>query len=115
MVTKEYFKGLADPVRRSILGFLGQQPMNVTHLVACFNVSRPAISRHLRVLRQTGLVSETKVGRERTYRVEREALVAAAEWLKELAVGDRGLIEVAAPVAEPETVAAEDSPGWRQW
>ena len=115
MVTYEYFKSFSDPVRRSILGLLSRETMNVTDLVGHFEVSRPAISRHLRVLREGGLVSEVKMGRERLYSVEREVLEEAAEWLTALAAGpDEGeVMESEAPAKESRP--QEDTSEWRQW
>jgi DNA-binding transcriptional ArsR family regulator len=115
MVTYGYFKSFSDPVRRSILGLLSREPMNVTHLVEHFEVSRPAVSRHLRVLREDGLVSEVKMGRERLYSVEREVLEEAAEWLSALAAGP-GEVESAEPEARlTRSRPKEEALEWRQW
>ena len=115
MVTYEYFKSFSDPVRRSILGLLSRESLNVSDLVAHFEVSRPAISRHLRVLRQGGLVSEVKIGRQRLYSVEREVLEEAAEWLRALAEGpepeDSQLPERVPKAVEPQ----QDPADWREW
>ena len=115
LVTYEPFAALADPVRRVILGLLSRESMNVTHLVQHFEVSRPAISRHLRVLRQVGLVSEVKIGRERLYSVEREVLEEAAEYLRSLAEGSAEVDS--APLGDPpEPIEPqEEASGWRQW
>lgn len=53
---------------------LRQQPRNAGQIAATFSVSRPAVSRHLRVLREAGLVTDELVGRERAYRLELDAL-----------------------------------------
>ena len=50
-------QALADPIRRDILRMLRDQPMNAGGIAGAFSVSRPAISRHLRVLREAGLVA----------------------------------------------------------
>jgi DNA-binding transcriptional ArsR family regulator len=115
MVTYEYFKSFSDPVRRSILGLLSRETMNVTDLVEHFEVSRPAISRHLRVLREGGLVSEVKMGRERLYSVKREVLEEAAEWLSALAAGpdEDERAELEAPVKQIRP--KEETREWRQW
>jgi DNA-binding transcriptional ArsR family regulator len=67
------FDALADPVRRSLLEQLASGPVRVVDLAAGHPISRPAVSRHLRVLSEAGLVSATDHGRERHY-----ALVPAA-------------------------------------
>jgi DNA-binding transcriptional ArsR family regulator len=56
---------LADPVRREILVLLSTQPRNVSDITGHFDVSRPAVSRHLRVLREAGIVVAEDRGRER--------------------------------------------------
>ena len=59
----------ADPNRRRILQLLGSEPRTVTDIAAEFTVTRSAISQHLLVLAEAGLVEATKVGRQRIYRV----------------------------------------------
>jgi DNA-binding transcriptional ArsR family regulator len=75
---------LADSVRRDILRMLRDQPMNAGHIAGAFSVSRPAISRHLRVLREAGLVSDELRGRERAYRLTLDALSVLEAFLAEL-------------------------------
>ena len=73
-------QALADPIRRDILRMLRGQPVNAGRLAQEFSVSRPAVSRHLRVLREAGLVSDELIGRERVYQprplAELEAFLA---------------------------------------
>ncbi|HEY5420186.1 MAG TPA: metalloregulator ArsR/SmtB family transcription factor [Marmoricola sp.] len=59
----------AEPNRRRILQLLGSEPRTVTDIAAEFTVTRSAISQHLLVLAEAGLVEATKVGRQRIYRV----------------------------------------------
>ena len=72
---------IADPTRRSILRLLAPQPLPVMALAEQFPVSRPAISKHLRILRQAGLVDEQKIGRQRYYVVQPEPLREIQEWV----------------------------------
>jgi DNA-binding transcriptional ArsR family regulator len=76
------YSALADPTRRRLLDLLrdGERPVN--DLVAAFRVSRPAISQHLRTLREAGLVSETRAGRERRYRLHARALKDVYRWIQ---------------------------------
>jgi len=69
MVTYEPdpFRGLADPTRRAMLEFLIARPHGVTELADHFDVSRPAISKHLRILKNASLVRERREGRNRIY------------------------------------------------
>jgi|ERR1700682_605276 DNA-binding transcriptional ArsR family regulator len=78
----DVFRAIADPTRRAILDRLRAGPANAGALAADFRSSRPAVSKHLRVLRQARLVSEVRVGRERIYKVEPVPLQAAAGWLE---------------------------------
>lgn len=77
-------QALADPIRREILRMLRDQPMNAGEIAGAFSVSRPAISRHLRVLREAGLVIDESMGRERTYRLRLDALAELEAYLAEL-------------------------------
>lgn len=83
------FAALADPVRRDLVGRLARGPARVVDLAAHHDVSRPAISRHLRVLGEAGLVAADDHGRERHYRLERTGLTPVADWLATLAPAPR--------------------------
>lgn len=86
------FVALADPVRRDLLDRLARGPVRVVDLAADHAISRPAISRHLRVLGEAGLVSADDRGRERHYRLERSGLAPVSDWLAGLDAGlDSGL------------------------
>jgi DNA-binding transcriptional ArsR family regulator len=89
-------KGLADPIRRRTVQRLVQGPATAGQLAALFSVSRPAVSRHLRVLRQTGLVTATSSGRNVWYQARHATLAGLGEWLD--AVARRA---VAAPALSP--------------
>ena len=77
-------QALADPIRRQILLMLRDQRMNAGDIAGAFSVSRPAVSRHLRVLREAGLVSDELLGRERAYRLSLTALAELEAFLAEL-------------------------------
>ncbi len=78
----DVFRAIADPTRRAILDRLRVGPAPVNELAADFEQSRPAISKHLRVLRETRLVTEERVGRERLYALNPAPLAKAAAWLE---------------------------------
>ena len=78
------FEAIADPVRRDLLARLGSGPARVVDLAAAHPISRPAVSRHLRVLTEAGLVAGSTQGRERHYRLERAGLGAVRVWLDAL-------------------------------
>ena len=75
------FGALADPTRRAILARLALGEATVTELASPFNVSLPAISRHLRVLEQSGLMVRRKAGRVHHCRLAPRPLQSATEWL----------------------------------
>ncbi|MEV7406082.1 metalloregulator ArsR/SmtB family transcription factor [Streptomyces sp. NPDC091267] len=78
----EIFGALASPVRRDVLRLLREQgPQPVTALAAHFDMARPSFSEHLRVLREAGLVSEQRAGRQRVYRLEAVPLQEVQDWL----------------------------------
>ena len=75
------FAALADPTRRAILARLSAGEANVTELAKPFDMSQPAISKHLRVLNEAHVVSEQRSGRERIYRIEPETLRQVDNWI----------------------------------
>jgi len=78
----DVFRAIADPTRRAILDRLRVGPAPVNELASDFAQTRPAISKHLRVLRDTRLVTEERVGRERLYSLNPAPLARAAAWLE---------------------------------
>ena len=75
---------LGDPTRRAILELLGDGPRPVVELADALPVSRPAVSQHLRVLKQAGLVADTAAGRRRLYAVHPAGLEALRTYLEGL-------------------------------
>jgi DNA-binding transcriptional ArsR family regulator len=75
------FSALADPTRRQILARLAQGDATVNELAAPFDVSLPAISRHLKVLETSGLISRTRQAQFRPCHLELDRLVSASEWI----------------------------------
>ena len=78
----DVFRVIADPTRRAILDRLRAGPAPVNELASDFAQSRPAISKHLRVLRASRLVTEERVGRERLYALRPAPLQKAMSWLE---------------------------------
>jgi DNA-binding transcriptional ArsR family regulator len=72
---------IADPVRREILDRLRGGPQPAGAIAGWFTISRPAVSRHLRVLREAGLVADDLVGRRRVYRLDAAPLAELDAWL----------------------------------
>jgi DNA-binding transcriptional ArsR family regulator len=78
----DVFRAIADPTRRAILDRLRAGPAAVNALADDFKQSRPAVSKHLRVLRLAHLVTEQRVGRERMYELRSAPLQQVAGWLE---------------------------------
>ena len=76
------FEALGDPQRRAILSLLGERPRAVGELADELPVSRPAVSFHLRLLKEAGLVEEERLGTRRIYALRRNGLDAVASYLE---------------------------------
>ena len=77
------FRAIADPTRREILGMLRGRACSVGELAANFRTSRPAISKHLRMLRAVGLVATTQRGTARICALNAEPLRAVSDWVSD--------------------------------
>lgn len=83
MAPSVQFAALADPTRCRVVELLFEHARPVHELAAAFEISRPAISRHLRVLKDAGLVTEERHGRENVYSLERQQLRLLSGWLNQ--------------------------------
>ena len=79
--THDPFNAVAEPKRRQVLEVLGTQERSVNELVELLGWNQPSVSKHLGVLKQVGLVSERRVGRQRMYRVNAERLRPIYDWV----------------------------------
>jgi DNA-binding transcriptional ArsR family regulator len=75
------FSALSNPTRRAILARLSEKDWTVTELAAPFDMSLPAISKHLQILEDAGIISKTREGRVHHCRLEPAPLAKAASWL----------------------------------
>jgi DNA-binding transcriptional ArsR family regulator len=80
--TEAAFHALADPTRRAVLDLLRRGSQPAGQIARAFPVSRPAISKHLRLLRRAHLVQERRQGRHRLYQLNPEPLKAVDSWLQ---------------------------------
>jgi DNA-binding transcriptional ArsR family regulator len=80
----ESLQALADPVRQAIVESLAVEPASVGVLAERFPISRPAVSRHLRLLKQAGLVESVTEGTKHVYRVRPQGVSALREYLDQL-------------------------------
>ncbi len=79
----DVFTAIAHPVRREILHQLSETDLTVKHLAGKFKITRPAISQHLAVLLEVGLVSMQETGRENVYHLEPERLQEVEAWVRQ--------------------------------
>jgi DNA-binding transcriptional ArsR family regulator len=77
----DVYAALADPTRRQIVAMLADRERSAGEIAGRFEVAGPSISRHLRVLRESGVVSYRQQAQSRLYRLEREQLAEARQWL----------------------------------
>jgi DNA-binding transcriptional ArsR family regulator len=75
------FLALANPVRRELLQLLARHPLSAGELSERFELSRPAVAEHLKVLREAALVADERRGRQRIYHLTAEPLAELGEWL----------------------------------
>jgi DNA-binding transcriptional ArsR family regulator len=80
--THDPFNAVAEPKRRQVLEALGTEELPVNEIVERLAWPQPMVSKHLGVLKQVGLVSERRVGRQRMYRVNPERLKPIFDWVK---------------------------------
>lgn len=81
-VRRDVFQAIADPTRREILALISRQAMNLNALAENFMASRPAISQHVKILEECGLVRISQHGRERYCVLRLEKLNEIAEWIE---------------------------------
>ncbi len=79
---QDVYTAIADPTRRAILQRLGGGEASVTLLAEQFEVTLSAVSQHIRILREAGLVTVRKAGRERVYTLNAAPLQSVSEWLR---------------------------------
>lgn len=80
--SRDPFDALGDPQRRALLAMLGEHERSVRELADELPISRPAVSRHLRVLREAGLVSDRPDGTRRLYRLHEDGLASVRAYLE---------------------------------
>jgi DNA-binding transcriptional ArsR family regulator len=84
------FTVVADPARREVITALAGSDLSAGEIAALFPISRPAVSRHLRMLREAGLVRDELVGRRRVYSLDVAGLAPVTAWLATLPSPDAG-------------------------
>lgn len=78
---RDVFQAIADPTRREIIGLLAHQSLTLNSVAENFNISRPAISKHIKILSECGLISIEQKGRERYCHARPEGLREVSDWV----------------------------------
>ena len=80
---RDVFQAIADPTRREIINLIAHQSLNLNSIAENFSVSRPAISQHIKILTECGLIVIKKQGRERYCEARLKKLTEVAEWVEQ--------------------------------
>ncbi len=80
---RDVFQAIADPVRRDIIELLANETLTVNTVAEKFKVSRPAISKHLKILKECGIITINKQGRERYCQIQPRNLLPAFLWIEQ--------------------------------
>lgn len=103
----EAFDALGDANRRALLGLLGDGDRSVQQLADAMPISRPAVSRHLRVLTEAGLVRETRIGTRHVFALHERGLDAVKEYLERVWADSAARFTLFAENTTPETPTRE--------
>ena len=80
---RDVFQAIVDPVRRDIITLLSEEALTVNQVAAEFDISRPAISKHLKILKECGIIELEKKGREQHCMIQPKSLIPAFMWLEQ--------------------------------
>lgn len=80
---RDVFQAIADPTRRNIIHLLSQQPLNLNAVAENFDISRPAISKHIKILTECGLIVIQQQGRERVCEAQLKKLSEVSDWIEQ--------------------------------
>jgi len=80
---RDVFQAIADPTRRAIISLVAQERLNLNSVAEQFDVSRPAISKHIKILTECGLIMIRQEGRERYCEPQLQTLNEVSEWVEQ--------------------------------
>lgn len=81
IMRRDVFQAIADPVRRDIIKLLAEQALTVNAVAEQFGISRPAISKHIKILEECGIIAIHQQGRERFCQIQASSLIPAFMWI----------------------------------
>jgi DNA-binding transcriptional ArsR family regulator len=83
MIRRDVFQAIADPTRREIINMIAHQSLNLNAVADNFDISRPAISKHIKILTECGLIVIKQKGRERYCQAQLQKLNEVNEWIEQ--------------------------------
>jgi len=83
---RDVFQAIADPTRRKIIHTLVHKPLNLNAVAENFHISRPAVSKHIKILSECGLIIIKQTGRERLCEINYKSLAEIADWIEQYRV-----------------------------
>jgi len=110
---RDVFQAIADPTRREILNMIAYQSLNLNAVAENFTVSRPAISKHMKILTECGLVVITQQGRERYCQARMSKLNEVSEWVDQYREFWTKKLDALGTFLEEETKKTKKTPGKR--
>ena len=86
MIRRDVFQAIADPTRREIINMIAHQSLNLNAVAENFHISRPAISKHIKILTECGLIVIKQQGRERYCEAKLQKLNEVSKWIEQYRV-----------------------------
>lgn len=80
---RDVFQAIADPTRRQIIDLIAHKAMNLNAIADHFDITRPAISNHIRILSECGIVHIEQIGRERYCKIQPDTLKEVSDWISQ--------------------------------
>ena len=80
---RDVFQAIADPIRRDIIELLAEESLSINDVAEKFEISRPAISKHLKILNECGIINYEQIGRERFCSIQPQELIPVFLWIKQ--------------------------------
>lgn len=80
---RDVFQAIADPVRRDIIELLAKEPLTINAVAEQFEISRPAVSKHVKILQECGIIDINQKGRERFCQIQPQNLLPAFLWIEQ--------------------------------
>lgn len=100
---RDVFQAIADPTRREIINMLAQKSLNLNAVAENFNISRPAISKHIKILTECGLIAIKQQGRERYCEAKLQKLNEVSDWVEQYKIFWTGKLDALEDFLSKET------------